>query len=107
MGGGVNVRDVRGCICSVLDLKFKSASFFTPTQPVYKSKLQMFTNILGKCSSNCTFSMKNTSCFSYVIYVLKTIDFVNGFPGRMYRIIWNILFKNHSTTDLFPVPLET
>lgn len=42
-----------------------------------------------------------------VVYIMKTVDFLNGFPGGMYRIIWNMIFKNYTTTHLFPVPLET
>lgn len=42
-----------------------------------------------------------------VVYIMKTVDFLNGFPGGMYRIIWNMILKNYTTTHLFPVPLET
>lgn len=53
------------CICSTLVLEGMSRNFSTPTLPVYKSKLQMLTNILGKYFSHCPSCMRNSPSFTF------------------------------------------
>ena len=106
-GDGACVSEVRGCICFILALwRSQQGSSTQPCQ---------FTKASCKCSLIFLANIPQTALSAWriphallsVVYVMKTMDFVSGFPARMYRIIWNVLFKNYTTTHLFPVPLKT
>lgn len=106
-GGGACVSEVRGCVCSILALQCSQQA--SSPQPCQFSKASC------KCSLIFLANIPQTALSAWriphtllsVVYVMKTMDFVSGFPVRMYRIIWNVLLKNYTTTGLFPVPLKT
>lgn len=60
----------------------QSTSFFTPTLPVFKSKLQMLTNTLGKYSSNCPFCVKNTPRFTFCSLCYENNGFCQWFSSK-------------------------